>query len=134
MDLAGDSAVKNPPASMETQGQSLGQDNLLEEETTTHSSILPLKIPWTDELGGLQSMGSQSDGLATACMHHLAYLDAWVMFTYAGSQRRTLSHLHCLSTRRGFKVLPWCFILPCSLEPWRLKATLSCPYSRFLDG
>ena len=37
----------------------LGQDNPLEKEMATHSSVLPWKIPWTEEPGGLQSMGSQ---------------------------------------------------------------------------
>ena len=40
--------------------QSLGQEDLLEEEMETHSSILPWDIPWTEEPGALQSMGSQS--------------------------------------------------------------------------
>ena len=39
--------------------QSLGQEDSLEKEIATHSSILAWKIPWTEELGGLQSMGSQ---------------------------------------------------------------------------
>ena len=39
--------------------QSLGQEDPLEEEMVTHSSILAGKIPWTDELGRLQSVGSQ---------------------------------------------------------------------------
>ena len=43
----------------ETQVQSLGQDNPLEKEMTTHSSTLAWEIPWTEELGGLLSMGSQ---------------------------------------------------------------------------
>ena len=42
----------------ETQVQSLDQEDLLEEEMATHSSILAWKIPWTEEPGGLQSMGS----------------------------------------------------------------------------
>ena len=41
------------------QVQSLGQEDPLEEGLATHSSICALKIPWTDEPGGLQSMGSQ---------------------------------------------------------------------------
>ena len=41
----------------ETQVQSLGQEDTLEKETATHSSILAWKIPWTEELGGLQYMG-----------------------------------------------------------------------------
>ena len=40
--------------------QSLGQEDPLEKGTTTHSSILAGEIPWTEESGGLQSMGSQS--------------------------------------------------------------------------
>ena len=43
---------------LETQIQSLGQNDHLEEEMTIHSSILAWKIPWTEEPGGLQSMGS----------------------------------------------------------------------------
>ena len=50
--------VKNP-AMQEKWVQSLGQDHLLEKEIATHSSILPWKIPLTEEPGGLQSMGSQ---------------------------------------------------------------------------
>ena len=43
----------------ETWVQSLGLEDLLEKELATHSSILAWKIPWTEEPGGLQSMGSQ---------------------------------------------------------------------------
>ena len=43
----------------ETQRQSLGQKDTLEKETATHSSVLAWEIPWTEEPGGLQSMGSQ---------------------------------------------------------------------------
>ena len=55
----------------ETQAQSLGQEDLLEEEMATHSSILAQKIPRTEEFGGLQSMGSQggSHDLATERQH-----------------------------------------------------------------
>ena len=42
--------------------QSLGQEDLPEEETATHSSILAWRIPWTEEPGGLQSMVSQRVG------------------------------------------------------------------------
>jgi len=42
--------------------QSLGQEDPLEEEKATHSSILAWRIPWTEESGGLQSMGSQRVG------------------------------------------------------------------------
>ena len=54
--------VKNLPAVQETRVQSLGWEDPLEKETATHSSILTWKIWWTEELGGLQSMGSQRVG------------------------------------------------------------------------
>ena len=51
--------VKNPPAKQETHVYSLGQEDPLKKEIATHSSILAWKIAWTEEPGGLQSMGSQ---------------------------------------------------------------------------
>ena len=51
--------VKNPPAMQETWVLSLGWEDPLEKEMTTHSSILAWEIPWTEEQGGLQSTGSQ---------------------------------------------------------------------------
>ena len=45
--------VKNLPAMLETQVQSLGQEDPLEKETATHSSILAWRIPWTEEPGEL---------------------------------------------------------------------------------
>ena len=50
--------VNNLPAIQETQVQSLGQEDLLEKEMTIHSSVLGWRIPWTEEPGRLQSMGS----------------------------------------------------------------------------
>ena len=50
--------VKRLPTMRETRVQSLGQEDL-EKEMATHSSILAWKIPWTEESGGLQSMGSR---------------------------------------------------------------------------
>ena len=49
--------VKHLPMMWETRVQSLGQEDLLEKEMATHSSTLAWKIPWTEELGRLQSMG-----------------------------------------------------------------------------
>ena len=51
--------VKHLPVMWETWVQSLGREHPLEKEMATHSSILAWKIPWTEELGGLQSTGSQ---------------------------------------------------------------------------
>ena len=54
--------VKRLPTMQETGVQSLGWEDLLEKEMATHASILAWKIPWTEKLGRLQSMGSQRVG------------------------------------------------------------------------
>ena len=53
--------VKNLPAMQEVWVQSLGQEDPLEEEMATRSSVLARRIPWIEEPGGLQSMGSQKE-------------------------------------------------------------------------
>ena len=63
--FSGGSAVKNLPAVQETQEswvRFLVQKDPVEEEIATHSRILAWKIPWTEEPGGLQSIGSQRVG------------------------------------------------------------------------
>ena len=57
--VPGGAAVKNPPASAEMWLRSLGQEDLLEKEMTTHSSILAWKVSWTEEPGLLQTMALQ---------------------------------------------------------------------------
>ena len=59
MGLPAGSDIKNPPAMRETWVRSLGWEDSLEKGMATHSSILAWRIPWTEEPGGLQSMGSQ---------------------------------------------------------------------------
>ena len=54
--------VKNLPEMQETQVQSLGWEDPLEKEMASHSSTIAWKIPWTEELCGLQSTGSQRVG------------------------------------------------------------------------
>ena len=57
--------VKNPPANagdLRDMGLILAQEDALEEEMATHSSILAWRIPWTEEPGGLQSIGPQRLG------------------------------------------------------------------------
>ena len=89
--------VKGPPAMQETQVQSLGQKDPLEEGMAIHSSILAWRIPWTEESGGLHSMGWQSwtwlkrlstnaqSLLKTTPVHwllyHLAYLPSLPVMT-----------------------------------------------------
>ena len=54
--------IKNLPAVQEMQVQSLGQEDALEKEMATHSSIFAWAIPWTEDPGRLQSMESQRVG------------------------------------------------------------------------
>ena len=56
-DFPGGSMVKNPPAMQEMRVESLGQEDALQEERATHSSILACRIPWTQGASRLQSMG-----------------------------------------------------------------------------
>ena len=62
MGFPGGSVVKNLPPVQEMQIQSLGGADPLEKEMAIHSTILAWGIPWTEELGGLQSIGSQRVG------------------------------------------------------------------------
>ena len=63
------SMVKNLPAMQAMQVQSLGQEDPLEKEMATHSSILAWEILWTEEPGGLQSMGKQKSD-TTECLEN----------------------------------------------------------------
>ena len=60
VDFPGGSAVKKPPVKQETRVRSPGGEDTQEEGVATHSSILAWRIPWTEEPGGLQSIGLQS--------------------------------------------------------------------------
>ena len=62
LDVAPVVTVKNPPAKQQIQVLSLGREDPLEKEMATDSGILPWEISWTEEPGGLQSMGSQRVG------------------------------------------------------------------------
>ena len=57
-------SVKKLPAVQETQVQSLGLEDPLKEEMETHSYVLAWRTPWTEELGRLQSTGSQESDMA----------------------------------------------------------------------
>ena len=62
--------IKHLPAMQETRGWSLGGEDPLEKEVTTHSSIVAWRIPWTEKSGRLQSMGSQESD-TTEWLHFL---------------------------------------------------------------
>ena len=59
MGFPGGSVVKNPLANTGDVGSALGWEEPLEKEMAIHSNILAWEIPWTEEPGGMQSMGSQ---------------------------------------------------------------------------
>ena len=77
-------SVKNLPAMQETRVQFLGQEDPLEKEMATHSSILPWRIPLTEEPGRLQSMGLQeSDTTYWLNHHHHTYCGNIYQFHFA---------------------------------------------------
>ena len=80
MGFPGGSVVKNPPAKAEDARSIPGLEDPLEEEVANHSSILAWVIPWTEEPGGLQSIGLQeSDTTEQLSMHPKTRLfDRWV--------------------------------------------------------
>ena len=71
----GGSAVKNLLARQEPQVLSLGRDDPLEEGMTTHSSILAWRIPWTEEPGGLRSIGLHRVGHDKRLSMHTGFID-----------------------------------------------------------
>ena len=68
------SAVKNLSVSAEDASSILGSGRYLEKEMAAHSSILAWEIPWTEQPGGLQSMGSQRVGHNLATKHAHMYV------------------------------------------------------------
>ena len=66
--------VKNLPATRETWVPSLGWEDPLEKGMVTHSNILAWRIPWTEESGGLQSMGSKRVGHDRETKHRNTYI------------------------------------------------------------
>ena len=74
--------VKNLLAVQQTRVWSLGQEDPLEKEMSTHSSILAQRIPWTEEPGGLQSMDSQRVGhnwATNTCIFVPKLRDLWIL-------------------------------------------------------
>ena len=98
LDLYGASLVaqvgKSLPAMQETWVQSLGQKDPLEKEMATRSSFLAWRIPWTEELGGPSSMGSQRIGYMTEQLtHYLTSSSPKPFLCYCTSAERLKSHL-----------------------------------------
>ena len=80
--------VKHLPSMWETRVQSLGQEDPLEKEMANHSSILAWKIPWTEEPGRLQCMGSQRVGHNWATsLSLILFPDSISFWVIEGSQK-----------------------------------------------
>ena len=92
------SVVKNPPAMQEAWIRTLGWEDPLEEEMATHSCALAWRIPWTEEPGQLQPIGSQigQDWNDLACRHTCMYLFFFKFFPHLGYYR-ILSRVPCYS-------------------------------------
>ena len=105
--------VKRLPAMQETWVWSLGQEDPLEKEMETHSSILAWKIPWTEEPGGPQSMGSQKVG------HN------WVTNTH--THTHTHVYMYVINAVSQFS----CSVVSDSATPWTAahQASLYITYS-----
>ena len=87
--------VKTLPAMLETRVQSLGREDPLEKEMATHSSILAWKIPWTEELGGLQSTGLKESDTTERLHFHKVYiwnLERWPLLINTGGAPMKFSH------------------------------------------
>ena len=87
--------VKNPPAVQEIWVWSLGQEDALKEGMATHSSILAWRLPWTEEPGRLQSIGSQRAG------HNWSNL-ACTLYVYTEFSRSTYA---CVISTHGKRLL-----------------------------
>ena len=89
------SVVKNPPAMQKLQAQSLGEDPL-EEGVATHSSILAWRIPWTEEPGRLQYIGSQRIGHKLRDLAHTHTLHQSFQGVLKLWYMTSNSHSHCV--------------------------------------
>ena len=77
--------LKRLPAGWETRVRSLGREDPLEKEMATYSSILAWRIPWTEELGGLQSMGRRElDTTERLHFHFLFHSDRYGVISHCG--------------------------------------------------
>jgi len=97
--------VKNPPAMWETWVQSLGWGDPLENEKATNSNILAWRIPWTEEPGGLQSMGSRR------VWHN------WMTFTFPASGSFPVSWLFA-SGDQTIGASASASVLPVNIQSW----------------
>ena len=93
--------VMNPPAVWETRVQSLGWEDHLESGMATHSAILTWRIPWTEEPGGLQPLGSQTVPPTERISHVTKFCSCCPTTVIDGSG--TASHIFFLHSKRFAK-------------------------------
>ena len=98
--------LKSLTAMQETQVRSLGQEDPLEKEMATHSSILAWEIPWTEEPGGLQSMGSQRVGHDWAISLHVTFLVAQMVKNLPAMQETQVQSLGKIPWSRKWQPTP----------------------------
>ena len=124
--------VKRLPTMWETWVQSLGQEDLLEKEMATHSSVLARKIPWTEEPGRLQSMGSQRighDWATSLSFRHIAFYLHSLYFLFSTSPNLKIANIFGGEGRCFYPVLvtrirlktPWgqdCFYTELYANAW----------------
>ena len=72
-------AVKNLPAVQDTRVQSLGWEDPLEKEMATHSSILAWRLSWSEEPGGLQSMGRKESDVTERLTHDVTLVEHGIL-------------------------------------------------------
>ena len=88
--------VKNLPAMQETQVWSLDQEDPLEKGMGTHSSILTWRIPWTEEPGKLQSMGSKNSDTTEQLTLSITYLQKSWKISNKVTYSSTMHHKYVL--------------------------------------
>ena len=104
--------VKRLPTMRQTRVQSLGQEDSLEKEMATHSSILAWKIPWTEKPGGLQSMGSQSQTrLSDFTFHFSIDFNDWLKNVVKSINCWVKLELTMRHPQRVFQIV-WLTVLP----------------------
>ena len=107
--------VKNLPAMQDTQAWSLSQEDLLEKEMATHSSVLAWRTPGTGEPGGLPSMGSHRVG------HDWSDLAA---AAWRGDERASICCAQQLCTRVCPKCFMWAIFFNSGQQPWEVGITI----------
>ena len=125
--------AKNLPAMQEIWARFPGQEDPLEEETAPHSSILAWRIPWTEEPGGLQSMGSQR---VRQFMEYNLYAIQYTCFTCTvWVLTNTYRHVNTFAIKtQNFSITPESTLVPfCSQSPQLVPFEMTDPLPVVID-